>query len=48
VQSFTACNADSAVEYKVVSSTQADLSIGLTLSASTEWVMIGEAVVGAT
>ncbi len=48
VQSLTGCNGNSAVEYRVVSSTQTNLSVGLIMSAPTEWILLGDAVVAAS
>ena len=48
IQSFTTCNANSALEYKLVPSTEVNLSVTFALSSSTGWVIIGDAVVGST
>jgi len=46
LQSVTSCNGNSAIEYKVVSSTETNLSVGFVLNSSTQWALIGDALVG--
>ena len=48
IQSFTgSCNADSAIEYRIVSTSQTNLQIGFALSVSSEWDLIGDVAVSA-